>query len=162
MNGASYPVCLFNKESLWTAKTIRRLQAVTKCHSQIGNTPRSQFDAFVAITVFQRTKGRPDAEVHFQPARSEPPIDVIRLWLKTSTEPSITEKTKMEPSMPICPHCVRTVASALLESELAQLEDEHVCDRNQLDRIDRPPLAKLGRTGTAQGRGESLIPCSQT
>jgi hypothetical protein len=68
----------------------------------------------------------------------------------------------MEPSMPICPHCVRTVASALLESELAQLEDEHVCDRNQLDRIDRPPLAKLGRTGTAQGRGESLIPCSQT
>jgi hypothetical protein len=53
----------------------------------------------------------------------------------------------------ICPHCFRTVASALLESELAQWENEHVCDRNQLDRIDRfSPLGFLDETRAAPGR----------
>lgn len=53
----------------------------------------------------------------------------------------------------ICPHCFRTVASALLESELAQWENEHVCDRNQLDRIDRlTPLGFLDETQAAPGR----------
>jgi hypothetical protein len=66
----------------------------------------------------------------------------------------------------ICPHCFRTVASALLESELAQLEDEHVCDRNQLDRIDQlSSLGFLDETQVDPGRtkgGLSLIVCSQT
>ena len=50
-------------------------------------------------------------------------------------EPSLSEKTRTELSDAICPHCFRTVASTVLESELAQLEHEHVCDRDQLDRI---------------------------